>query len=193
MDMMEIRHRILLNPQKGGGLPAEYQEVEAVISSGGAYFDLPKISFNTGDTIKKDVKFQYLGTKTSNFWLAGDGRSRGGVQYELGYYNRLWWGEQYEAVYATTGTPPNEIVEGTWEHVYTSGSDITYRMFQRYGGWAAETDDRKFFYFTLSLNGTVRHDLVPCYRKADNVVGMYDTVTNTFFINKGSGAFSIPA
>lgn len=191
MDMMEIRHRILLNPQKGGGLPAEYQEVEAVISSGGAYFDLPKISFNTGDTIKKDVKFQYLGTKTNNFWLAGDGRSRGGVQYELGYYG-YWWGSQLEAVYAITGAHPNEIVEGTWEHVYTSGSDITYRMFQRYGGWAAETDDRKFFYFTLSLNGTVRHDLVPCYRKADNVVGMYDTVTNTFFINKGSGAFSIP-
>lgn len=191
MDMMEIRHRVLLNPQKGGGLPAEYQEVEAIISSDGAYFDLPKISFSTGDTIKIDVKFQYLGTKTNNFWLAGDGRSRGGVQYELGYYGQ-WWGTQHGAVYTTTGTHPNEIVEGTWEHEYTSGSDITYRMFQRYGGWAAETDGRKFFYFTLSLNGIVRHNLVPCYRKADNVVGMYDTVTNTFFINKGSGTFSIP-
>lgn len=190
MDMMEIRHRVLLNPQKGGGLPAEYQEVEAVISSGGAYFDLPKISFSTGDTIKTDVKFQYLGTKTNNFWVAGDARSRGGIQYEYGYYNQ-WWGTQYEAVFTLTGTHPNVVVEGTWEHIYTSGSDITFRMFQRYG-FAAESDERKFFYFVLSINGSKLHDLVPCYRKADNVVGMYDTVTNTFFINKGSGTFSIP-
>lgn len=187
-----MRRRMMMQQKQGGRLPSEYQEVEAVISSGGAYFDLPKISFSTGDTIKIDVKFQYLGTKSDNFWLAGDGRNRGGVQYELGYYGGWWWGMQFEAVYTFTGTHPNEIVEGTWEHVYTSGSDITYRMFQRYGGWAAETDGRKFFYFTLSLNGIVRHDLVPCYRKADNVVGMYDTVTNTFFTNKGSGTLSIP-
>lgn len=35
----------------------------------------------------------------------------------------------------------------------------------------------------------VRH-LVPCYRVADNVVGMYDTVNGVFYGNAGSGSFT---
>ena len=32
-------------------------------------------------------------------------------------------------------------------------------------------------------------DLIPCYRKADNVIGMYDTVNEVFYTNNGSGTF----
>lgn len=31
----------------------------------------------------------------------------------------------------------------------------------------------------------------PCYRKADNVPGWYDTSTDTFYTNEGSGAFTV--
>lgn len=31
---------------------------------------------------------------------------------------------------------------------------------------------------------------IPCYRKADNVIGMYDTVSQTFLINAGTGTFT---
>ena len=34
----------------------------------------------------------------------------------------------------------------------------------------------------------VRH-LIPCYRKNDNEIGMYDTVSKTFFTNQGTGTF----
>ena len=33
-------------------------------------------------------------------------------------------------------------------------------------------------------------DLSPAIRNADNVIGAYDIVTNTFFVNSGSGAFT---
>ena len=32
-------------------------------------------------------------------------------------------------------------------------------------------------------------DFVPCYRKSDGKAGMYDTVTDTFFTNAGTGEF----
>jgi hypothetical protein len=39
-------------------------------------------------------------------------------------------------------------------------------------------------------NGTRVQDFVPCYRKADGVIGMYDLVTDTFFTNAGTGTFT---
>ena len=32
-------------------------------------------------------------------------------------------------------------------------------------------------------------DLVPCYRKSDNVIGMFDLVNSVFYANAGSGTF----
>ena len=39
-------------------------------------------------------------------------------------------------------------------------------------------------------NGTKVQDFVPCYRKADGVIGMYDLVSKTFFGNAGTGTFT---
>lgn len=36
---------------------------------------------------------------------------------------------------------------------------------------------------------TLVRDFVPCYRKSDGTAGMYDTVTDTFFTNAGTGEF----
>lgn len=44
--------------------------------------------------------------------------------------------------------------------------------------------------FKYIINDMVSMDLVPCYRKADNVIGMYDIVTGTFFTNSGTGNFT---
>ena len=34
-------------------------------------------------------------------------------------------------------------------------------------------------------------DLIPCYRKVDNVAGMYDLVNDVFYTNEGTGEFII--
>lgn len=38
-------------------------------------------------------------------------------------------------------------------------------------------------------NNILIRDLVPCYRKSDNVIGMFDLVNNVFYMNAGSGTF----
>ena len=36
-----------------------------------------------------------------------------------------------------------------------------------------------------------KHDMYPCYRKADGVAGMWDKTTQTFRTNNGSGTFIV--
>ena len=43
----------------------------------------------------------------------------------------------------------------------------------------------------IYAGGTLIQYLVPCYRKSDLVIGMYDKVGGTFFTNAGSGTFVI--
>lgn len=42
-------------------------------------------------------------------------------------------------------------------------------------------------------NTTLALALVPCYRKSDNVAGLYDLVNNVFYTNVGSGVFAVGA
>ena len=49
----------------------------------------------------------------------------------------------------------------------------------------------KLYSFTMdTADGTPLRNFVPCYRKADGVIGLYDTVTQQFFVNAGTGAFT---
>lgn len=40
-------------------------------------------------------------------------------------------------------------------------------------------------------NGILVRDFVPCYRKSDNVAGLYDTAQGAFYTNSGTGTFAI--
>jgi hypothetical protein len=50
---------------------------------------------------------------------------------------------------------------------------------------------KKLYYFkTFDSNGIdITHNFIPARRNSDGVLGMYDTVSNTFFTNAGTGEF----
>ena len=48
----------------------------------------------------------------------------------------------------------------------------------------------KIYAFSMTYEGDPYMNLVPCYRKADNVIGFYDTVGETFYTNSGAGTFT---
>lgn len=50
--------------------------------------------------------------------------------------------------------------------------------------------DGKIYCVWAKRDGALIFNAVPCYRKADSVIGMYDTVSGTFFTNQGTGAFT---
>lgn len=49
----------------------------------------------------------------------------------------------------------------------------------------------KLYYFTMdAADGTPIRNFIPCYRKNDGEIGLYDTVDGIFYSNQGSGTFS---
>lgn len=48
----------------------------------------------------------------------------------------------------------------------------------------------KIYSFSMTYEGDPLLNLIPCYRKSDNVIGFYDTVEGTFYTNSGSGNFT---
>lgn len=47
----------------------------------------------------------------------------------------------------------------------------------------------KLYDFKLYDNETLIRDFIPCYRKSDNEIGLYDLVENMFYTNAGTGEF----
>ena len=50
--------------------------------------------------------------------------------------------------------------------------------------------DAYFKSFKVYDGDTILYDLVPCYRKSDNVIGMYDVVTKRFLTNSRTGSLT---
>lgn len=48
----------------------------------------------------------------------------------------------------------------------------------------------KLYYSKAIEGGVVKFELIPCYRKSDGVIGMYDLVSKTLFTNAGTGSFT---
>lgn len=73
---------------------------------------------------------------------------------------------------------------------YTMTNNL-YLFAQNYNGNARFGYDRaiKAFKYYDKTN-TLICDLVPCYRKSDGVIGMYDIARQSFLTNAGSGAFT---
>ena len=79
---------------------------------------------------------------------------------------------------------------GTKSVAFTMTSNLLL-FAQNYNGSARYGAYRKIKYFQYyDKTDTLICDLVPCYRKSDGVIGMYDTVRKTFLMNAGSGTFT---
>lgn len=78
--------------------------------------------------------------------------------------------------------------QSTTVRSYGAGSNNTYQMvlFKPY----TTCTKAKLYKCIISKNGIYEREFIPAKRKSDNVVGMYDMVTKTFFTNAGTGTFT---
>lgn len=75
------------------------------------------------------------------------------------------------------------------EAVYKDSSDITRGKVRIFWGWSSVTKG-KIKSYTQKRSGQEIINLVPCYRKSDGEIGMYDLVSKTFYTNQGTGTFT---
>ena len=70
----------------------------------------------------------------------------------------------------------------------TKGTAITANMcLFGYSGYISKS---RIYYFDTYNNGACIQKLVPAKRLSDNVLGMYDVISKTFFTNAGTGTFT---
>ena len=54
------------------------------------------------------------------------------------------------------------------------------------------SNDLSIYYFKVFNNNVLQFDGIPARRDSDGELGMYDTISHTFFTNAGTGKFLAP-
>lgn len=189
-------------------LPPQYQEVEYIrgVSSEGPYIDT---DFTTTLTMKMeaDAKCNGLGdcvlatmpisaSTNSNFSL---GRYNGTTAYmcwngrEIGGGD--WSTRKTMIAYQDDGTIYRQLGEDVSSisvSLQTLSTPSKLWLFRRNDGGTPSTSSGDVTLYGCKLydNNILQRHFIPCYRKSDNEIGLYDRVTKTFFTNQGTGTFT---
>jgi len=218
MTLME-RRRALMEANKKTRLPAEYQEVEWIGCNGNQYIQTDHV-IGIPSTILCKVGFMTENAGTLDrpvVWLRNDGS---GINPQSTYkFPNVFRGKIEIAGYGINNTSAftsqdNEKIEMVFD--YKNGSqiikrnganDLTYanaspteasikpirimRSDKVNDSFSTQSVfSGRLYYFYFNQNGTAVFDMVPCYRKSDEEIGMYDLVSKTFFTNAGTGTFT---
>ena len=123
-------------------------------------------------------------------WL---GQSGGSAEYWSGTANTQYtMRTQLNNISQTrlNGSAPNKTVNpGIMTTAFKQG-DVRFGVFASGSGSGTVPFVGRVYYVTVSANDGVVLNLIPCYRKSDGEIGMYDTVSQTFFTNAGTGTFA---
>ena len=197
-------------------LPGIYQRVDWIKAEDGvgAYIDLG-FAFDTKATISMS---QYISDTGTNAYPFGAAENNGTIRCCLsspyvgnGTNTSTFYGSNgnsyiSSSINVVTGANKMEMVieEGNLTLTNLSTDDV-YKNTQQ----AAYTMTNNLYLFAQNYNGTARFggvrkigcfkyrdkdnklicNLIPCYRKSDGVVGMYNTVNGAFLTNVGAGEF----
>ena len=192
-------------------LPNEYQEVEYIESTGTQYIDTGYCPYKT----KTEVKFQYTGSSNvSGVYILASWTSNN--RYYPVAYSGIVNGTTYNQfrtanknnIYTNLGAYDSEvhsviyndeenkvyfdnILKTTVTDLDTPNTNSIY-LFAMHGSTGAENSSScRIFSVKLmdKTTNTIARNFIPCYRKSDNEIGMYDLVSNQFYTNAGTGVF----
>jgi len=185
-------------------IPREYTQIEYIETTGTQWIDTGILSNGIG--LKTEAKLQ-LTTNTSEEQAIIGRSARAG--YEVYFSNRKYIGtyhqnQQESVVYidylpGTLYTINSEMTNtGIYQNVnglsdiYTGDMDPLYLypayilLFRHNNLYKAYA---KVYYVKIWNNGLLVRNFIPARRNSDGEIGMYDTVSNTFFTNSGTGEF----
>ena len=195
--MSLIRRRMILASSKSR-LPAGYQEVEYIESTGTQYIDTGVVQ-----KLKPKVVVTLAVMSNSDLDIIGNDSTYVGCFIVDAYPANTYLYYRYSTT-GSSGIPNFFPTNDTSFHNYEFGEDI-YKdgtFIYRFPNHDFSTNTKSIYLFrgrnyalvrmkeTIIYDGdTLLRDLVPCYRKSDNVIGMYDIVNDVFYTNAGTGTF----
>lgn len=172
-------------------LPAEYQEVEYIESTGTQW-----IETNLDFGIKLIIDIQFTQTNRGLMGYNGDGGNYWGTnntsRAEIG------------STYLVCNTNDRNVFEinfplvGNYSTLSLNGQTVvsqyeirattSHYKFFKIDGYNLNSK-AKLFSCKIYNNDTFIRNFIPCYRKSDNVIGLFDTINQVFYTNAGTGTF----
>ena len=199
--------RALLESLLLSRLPAEFQEVEYIESSGTQYIDSGYANISNNQKII--AKF-YNNIAGGSLFGSQQGSNRSGIFWQS--VNNLQFGiglqtagtmigqcsyqEIHTIEYESSLNTYSVSIDGTYlkENASYSGSNITgkniYIFASNYQNSLENIFKGKVYCFRIYDNSVLVRNFVPCYRKSDNEIGLYDLVNGVFYTNAGTGTFT---
>ena len=194
-----------------GGLPAGYTRLESTESTGTQWIDTGYLITSSN---YRNIKYETetsLANGVNNQWQCD------GIGYEYpclyiakSHTNKLAFGygnvsdipttrtltqAEYTSIHKYVLDMPNgkgyfDDEEFSFTPVNTATFNQNFYIFTwNSGSWSAQKQNGKKRYARLWDNGVLVRNFIPAKRNSDDVVGMYDTVSETFFENAGTGEF----
>ena len=192
------------------GLPSEYQQVEYIESTGTQYITTdytPTITEN----MKIEIGYMFTRIQAGESFLFGSRLNASNIPtFQCEYYSNKWWycGSgiwQFRNIFRGIGADlntryslvmdENVIAINNFTNAPTetrqNGKAVPIYIFA--GNWYGQTryinKGARIYCLTFTADGVKEAEFVPCYRKSDGEIGMYDLVNGVFYTNSGSGTF----
>lgn len=188
-------------------LPAEYQEVEWIGSTGTQSIQVPFSVDYIGGYIKQKIMRTNSGKRgLIGAALHGSAAMAGAAGSYFGWNASGYWemgGSSVSTILSSTtkfddtkfewtGRGSGKLTVNGTVATQRSGSGL-YTFFNVFGGnttYPVSCKQKEIEVYNSSGGTKKTAHLVPCYRKSDGAVGMYDIVGNAFYANIGTGSFT---
>ena len=191
-------------------LPEEYQEVEYIQSN--SIYSYIITDYYPNDKTEYYIKIRQGNAATGDYYPTAFSAGELFELYKIGYY--VWYQQKGNSLNSSTAYGTNRglleissngrswtiINPGERTTTYTVPAYNTFQTVKPLIIMGREVDGEirdnkvgdpypKLYRLTLYENNIIVHNYIPCYRKSDNEVGLYDIITNTFLTKSGTGSF----
>ena len=184
-------------------IPAEYTQLEYLQSTGTQYIDTSVVG-RTGVSVEASFQLSNLDngslfgnrmTGSTRFWPAMWYSSKWNSTIATDSYNRapaIAANTMYTTYFVSNSSGWTFDVNGSRILSGTQTVDNTNNlwMFGTNNGALQYPFKGKAYWAKIWNNGTLVRKFIPVRRNSDNVLGMYDMVSGTFFTNAGTGTFT---
>lgn len=205
-ELMRRRRALMGVASQGGGLPAEYQQVE-YISCGatGDNYIQTDIPIPTQFPIEIEGKFYPTSNGVYNGTAIAIAKPAAGPALTVTVsQNKCSVGwlvlpteEQYnktvelKATIESSGYALSAKIDGTNQYSDSASGTVptlTTSGLKLYLGWRTSNSNMRgrTYFVTGKQNGVKAFEIIPCYRKADFVIGIYDLVSRAFYPATGT-------
>ena len=194
-------------------LPSTYQKVEYIYNTGRTQYIDTGLYPNINTTAEVEVSLPSIYNDTEIFGSVneasgdhyyrlcthyGSGKSKfyyifGGGNYDSDALDQaLQANTKYKVIFNAPGGYfyVDDTLLHTSTRTWTVSSCPTLTLFANHRDSHFDlSDDLYIYHFAAKQSNKYVRDMYPCYRKSDNVIGMYDLINSKFYTNAGSGIF----